>query len=83
MSKIEELIKEKCPNGVSYKALKEISEMKRGQSITSKELLPSVCSSAPGLEAHGFVFRRGDHCDQHGEENRSFDNVGRCKSRQV
>lgn len=36
MSRIEELIKELCPNGVEYKKLKDISEMKRGTSITKK-----------------------------------------------
>ena len=38
MSKINELIKEMCPNGVEYKFLKDVSEMKRGQSITTKKL---------------------------------------------
>ena len=38
MSKINELIKEMCPNGVEYKLLKDVSEMKRGQSITTKNL---------------------------------------------
>ena len=39
MSKIDKLIKEKCPNGVEFKKLKHISEMQRGQSITSKDLI--------------------------------------------
>ena len=38
MSKIDDLIKELCPNGVEYKKLKNISIMQRGQSITSKDL---------------------------------------------
>lgn len=38
MSRIEELIKELCPNGVEYKKLKDISEMKRGTSITKKDI---------------------------------------------
>ena len=38
MSRINDLIKEMCPNGVEYKLLKDISEMKRGQSITTKNL---------------------------------------------
>lgn len=40
MSKINDLIKELCPSGVEYKKLKDISNMERGQSITSKDLLP-------------------------------------------
>lgn len=38
MSRINDLIKELCPNGVEYKLLKDVSEMKRGQSITTKNL---------------------------------------------
>ena len=38
MSRINDLIKEMCPNGVEYKLLKDVSEMKRGQSITTKNL---------------------------------------------
>ena len=38
MSKIEQLIKEKCPNGVKYVKLKDICNFKRGQSITIKNL---------------------------------------------
>ena len=38
MSKINDLIKEMCPNGVEYKLLKDVSEMKRGQSIITKNL---------------------------------------------
>ena len=39
MSKINELIKRLCPNGVKYKKLKDIAIMQRGQSITIKELV--------------------------------------------
>lgn len=38
MSRINDLIKELCPNGVEYKLLKDVSEMKKGQSITTKNL---------------------------------------------
>ncbi len=37
MSRIEELIKEKCPNEVEYKRLKDICEIKTGKGITIKE----------------------------------------------
>lgn len=36
MTKLEELIKELCPNGVECRRLSEVSEMKRGTSITKK-----------------------------------------------
>ena len=38
MSKLDELIKELCPDGVVYRKLNEISEMKRGTSITKKDV---------------------------------------------
>ena len=38
MSKLEELMQELCPNGVEYKKLKEISAMKRGTSVTKKDI---------------------------------------------
>ena len=37
MSKLEELIKEFCPNGVDYKKLNEVCTFNRGTSITSKD----------------------------------------------
>lgn len=37
MSKLEELIKEFCPNGVEYKKLNEVCTFNRGTSITSKD----------------------------------------------
>lgn len=36
MTKLDELIQELCPNGVKYQKLKDISEMKRGTSMTKK-----------------------------------------------
>ena len=36
MSKLEQLINELCPDGVEYVELKNIAEMKRGNSITKK-----------------------------------------------
>ncbi|MFC2766439.1 MAG: restriction endonuclease subunit S, partial [Prevotella sp.] len=37
-SKLDELIQELCPDGVPFKKLNEISEMKRGTSITKKDI---------------------------------------------
>ena len=34
MSKLDELIKEYCPNGVEYRKLCEVSDMQRGTSLT-------------------------------------------------
>lgn len=38
MTKLEQLINELCPSGVEYKNLNEVSEMKRGTSITKKDM---------------------------------------------
>ncbi len=39
MSKVEQLIHTLCPNGVEYKKLKEIAEMKRGTSLTKAKAI--------------------------------------------
>ncbi|EPI53354.1 restriction endonuclease subunit S [Gardnerella vaginalis] len=39
-SKLEELIAELCPNGVEYKALSDVSDMKRGTTVTKKSVNP-------------------------------------------
>ena len=38
MSKLEELIKELCPNGMEYVELQKVCDFNRGTSITSKEV---------------------------------------------
>ncbi|MBS5842607.1 MAG: restriction endonuclease subunit S [Clostridiales bacterium] len=38
MSRLEELIQELCPDGVEYKKLHDVSEMKRGISVTKKDI---------------------------------------------
>ena len=40
MSHLADLIKELCPDGVEYKPLGEVAELKRGQSITKKSITP-------------------------------------------
>ena len=39
MSKLQELIDKLCPHGVEYKELGEVAEMKRGKSITKKQIV--------------------------------------------
>ena len=40
MTKLEELIKELCPNGVEYKKIKNIVTVNRGKRVTKKQLSP-------------------------------------------
>ena len=39
MSKLQELIRELCPDGVEYKKLGEVSNMQRGTVITKKNII--------------------------------------------
>lgn len=39
-SKLEDLIAKLCPNGVEYKALSDVSDMKRGMTVTKKSVNP-------------------------------------------
>lgn len=38
MTKLDELIKELCPNGVEYKTLGEVASVIRGERITKNDL---------------------------------------------
>ena len=49
MSKINNLIKELCPNGVKYKTIKEFTKVLRGKRLTTKEL----CDDASFPVYHG------------------------------
>ena len=42
MSKLEELIKELCPNGVEYKNLRDIATISRGGSFQKKDYVESM-----------------------------------------
>lgn len=39
MSRLAELIEELCPDGVAYRALGDVAELKRGQAVTRKEIM--------------------------------------------
>ena len=39
MSRLAELIAELCPDGVEYRALGDVAELKRGQAVTRKEIV--------------------------------------------
>ena len=39
MSKLEELIKEFCPNGVEYKRISEFTKLLRGKRLTKSQLI--------------------------------------------
>ena len=65
MSKIDELIKEKCPNGVEYKRLKDLCNFQRGKSITIKNLEKGNYPVIAGGQNPAFYcnkFNRDDEC---------------------
>ena len=39
MSRLAELIEQLCPDGVEYRALGDVAELKRGQAVTRKEIV--------------------------------------------
>ena len=39
MSRLAELIEELCPDGVEYRPLGDVAELKRGQAVTRKEIV--------------------------------------------
>lgn len=39
MSRLDDLIKEKCPNGVKFVELQEVAKIVRGERVTKKDLI--------------------------------------------
>ena len=54
MSKLEELIAEFCPNGVSYKKLGEIATISRGGNLQKKDF----CSDGVPCIHYGQIYTR-------------------------
>src|SRR5574344_30400 len=69
MSKIEELIKEKCPNGVEYKKIEDICKITRGR-VMSKMYLSENAGNYPVYSSqteNNGVFGRINTYDFYGE----------------
>ena len=54
MTKLEELIKELCPNGVRFVALEEVCDFNRGTPITSKDAVPGEVPVISGGQKPAF-----------------------------
>ena len=52
MSKLEELLAELCPDGVEYKALREVGTMIRGNGLQKKDF----CSDGVGCIHYGQIY---------------------------
>ena len=70
MSKLEELINELCPNGVEYKKIKEVTEMKRGSSLTKKNAVEGVYPVISGGRLPAF------YCDKFNREGETITVAG-------
>lgn len=66
MSKLRKLINELCPNGVEYKALKDISLMERGQSITKAKSILGEYPVISGGKSPAFF------CDKYNREGETI-----------
>lgn len=63
MNAIQELLKTHCPNGVEYKPLGEVCELKRGNSITAKQIaegkIPVIAGGQTPAYFHNIANRNG------------------------
>lgn len=70
MTKLEELIKELCPNGVECRRLSEVSEMKRGTSITKKSISRGKIPVISGGREPAY------YCDEYNREGETITVAG-------
>lgn len=70
MSKIDELIKKHCPDGVEYRTLGEIAKMQRGTSLTKKDATEGIFPVISGGREPAF------YCDQYNRENETITVAG-------
>lgn len=66
MSKINDLIKELCPDGVKFVCLDEVASLRRGSAITKKNITPGDVPVVAGGQRPAYF---------HSESNRSADTV--------
>lgn len=63
MSKLQELIKQHCPNGVEYKKLGEVCSFQRGTTITAKDAvegtIPVIAGGKKPAYYHNVANRKG------------------------
>ena len=70
MGKIDELIRELCPNGVEIMKLKEVSEMKRGTSLTKAKAVEGDIPVISGGREPAF------YCDSYNREGETITVAG-------
>ena len=70
MSRLDELIQELCPDGVEYKELNQISEMKRGTSITKKDIMKGTIPVISGGREPAY------YCDKYNRDGETITVAG-------
>lgn len=70
MTKLEELIQKLCPNGVEHKPLNEVSEMKRGTSITKKDIVEGEIPVVSGGREPAY------YCDKYNRDGETITVAG-------
>lgn len=66
MNRLKELITELCPNGVEYQELNQISEMKRGTSITKKDIIEGTTPVISGGREPAY------YCDKYNRDGETI-----------
>ena len=70
MNRLKELITELCPNGVEYQELNQISEMKRGTSITKKDIIEGTTPVISGGREPAY------YCDKYNRDGETITVAG-------
>lgn len=70
MSKLDDLIKQYCPDGVEYKRLKEISFMERGTSVTKNQITEGTIPVISGGKEPAY------YCDTYNREGETITVAG-------
>lgn len=64
MSRLAELIAQLCPDGVEYRALGDVAELKRGQAVTRKEIVQGQVPVIAGGREPAYYIDRSNRQDE-------------------
>ena len=62
MSKIDDLIKELCPDGVRFVCLDEVANLRRGSAITKKNIIPGDVPVIAGGQKPAYFHSESNRC---------------------
>ena len=64
MSSLADLIAQLCPDGVEYRPLGAVAELKRGQAVTRREIVPGTIPVIAGGREPAYYI---EHANREGE----------------